>query len=450
MTAPRVMSTEYIEWAKLRSQARFNLATSGVMNFPLKDLGVSLDQLEISGPSWYGYAPLQQALAKKCGVSTDNVVAAIGTSMANFLAMAAVIEPGDEVLIEHPAYDPVINVALYLGANVTRFPRRFANQFRIEPAEIARRITPRTRLIALTNLHNPTGVLTDEHTLREIGAIARRAGAHILVDEVYLEMLATLAMPVEPRSAFHLGEEFIATSSLTKAYGLSGLRCGWILASADLAKKMWRLNDLFGNIPAHTAELLSVIALERLPQIAARSAALLQKNRALLDKFLDSRTDLDVVRPPCGTIVFPRLASVGATRRVAQDPGNPPVLPACRRGSFAMPKTAETDRPAPVHSEPSPEAPARPDQPRGTLESTTVDSSEMGVSRPSPEAPASGDTSAARADEFFTLLREKYELSVVPGKFFEMPEHFRIGIGGDTATLDAALTRLSDALDSLS
>lgn len=384
MSAPRVTSTEYIEWAKLRSQARFNLATSGVMNFPLAELGVSLEQLEINGPSWYGYAPLQEALAKKCGVATDCIVAAIGTSMANFLAMAAVVEPGDEVLVEHPAYEPLLNVALYLGANVTRFPRRFENKFQIEPAEIVRHITPRTRLIVLTNLHNPSGVLTDDATLREVGEIARRAGAQVLVDEVYLEMLAALAMPVEPRSAFHFGEEFIATSSLTKAYGLSGLRCGWILARSDLAQKMWRLNDLFGNIPAHPAERLSVIALERLDKIAARSAALLTKNRALLDKFLDSRSDLEVVRPPCGTIVFPRLA----------------------RGGDSTPAANAGLKPG-----------------------------------------AAGDA-AAGAEKFFTLLREKYELSVVPGRFFEMPDHFRMGIGGETTALDAALSRLASALDS--
>jgi hypothetical protein len=384
VNAPRVTSTEYIEWAKLRSQARFNLATSGVMNFPLAELGVSLEQLEINGPSWYGYAPLQEALAKKCGVATDCIVAAIGTSMANFLAMAAVVEPGDEVLIERPAYEPLLNVALYLGANVTRFPRRFENKFQIEPAEIVRHITPRTRLIVLTNLHNPSGVLTDDATLREVGEIARRAGARVLVDEVYLEMLAALAMPVEPRSAFHFGEEFIATSSLTKAYGLSGLRCGWILARSDLAQKMWRLNDLFGNIPAHPAERLSVIALERLDKIAARSAALLTKNRALLDKFLDSRSDLEVVRPPCGTIVFPRLA----------------------RGGDSTPAANAGLKPG-----------------------------------------AAGDA-AAGAEKFFTLLREKYELSVVPGRFFEMPDHFRMGIGGETTALDAALSRLASALDS--
>src|SRR5262245_46853302 len=101
--------SDYMQWAKLHSRARYNLATSGVGAFPLSELGVSIDQLEINGDSTYGYAPLQHALAAKCGVSADCVIAAAGTSMANHLAMAALLEPGDEVLIEHPCYELIVS-----------------------------------------------------------------------------------------------------------------------------------------------------------------------------------------------------------------------------------------------------------------------------------------------------------------------------------------------------
>ncbi len=87
-----------MQWAKLHSKARFNLATSGVGAFPLRELGVSIDQLEINGDNSYGFAPLQHAIAKKNGVDPACVVEAAGTSMANHLAMAALIDPGDEVL----------------------------------------------------------------------------------------------------------------------------------------------------------------------------------------------------------------------------------------------------------------------------------------------------------------------------------------------------------------
>lgn len=354
------MHSPYMEWARTQAPARFNLAASGVANYPLAELPVRLADLELSGPSYYGYEPLQRRLAAKCGVAPECVVAATGTSMANHLAMAATLEPGDEVLIEQPTYELLLSTARYLGAEVRRFPRRFEAGFRLDPREVERGLTRRTRLVVLTNSHNPSSALAEEGALREIGEMARRAGARVLVDEVYLEAVSLRA----PRSAFHLGEHFVATSSLTKAYGLSGLRCGWVLAAPALAERIWRLNDLFGVIPAHPAERLSVIALDHLGPIAARARALLEANRRLLERFLDSRGDLRAVRSACGTTVFPRLL-------------------------------------------------------RGEVQ------------------------------KLCALLREKYETSVVPGKFLEMPEHFRIGIGGETQNVTAGLERLGAALDEL-
>ena len=218
--------------------------------------------------------------------------------------MAALINR-DEVLIEHPSYDPLLAVARYLGANVKRFSRRFEDGFRVSAEEVAQKVSARTRLIVVTNLHNPSGILTDEDTMRQVGEIARRVNAHVLVDEVYIETL----FEDSPRTSFHLGKEFVVTSSLTKAFGLSGLRCGWIFAEPELARKMWLLNDLFASTPVHVAERLSVIALQQIEEIAVRAHALLDRNRHILTQFLDSRTDLETVRPDFGTIMFPRLKS---------------------------------------------------------------------------------------------------------------------------------------------
>ena|ERR1700682_2099547 len=110
------------------------------------------------------------------------------------------------------------------------------------------------------------------------------------------------------QTAFHLDpERFIITNSLTKAYGLSGLRCGWVLAPPDLATRMWHIHDVHGSTYSHPAELLSVIAFEKLPQIAQKMKTLLDTNRGLLRQFLSGRDDLDSFWPEYGTIVFPRL-----------------------------------------------------------------------------------------------------------------------------------------------
>jgi aspartate/methionine/tyrosine aminotransferase len=356
----RVMSSAYMQWAKTHLQARFNLASSGLEPYPLAKLPVKIEELEITGPSFYGYEPLQKALAKKCGVSPDCVVAATGTAMANHLAMAATLTPGDEVLIEQPAYELLASTAQYLGAEVKRFTRSFDDGFRLNPDEVSRQASPRTRLIVLTNLHNPSSALAQNEALKQVGEIARRVGAKVLVDEVYLDALFADA----PATAFHLGKEFITTNSLTKVYGLSGLRCGWILAEPSLAKKMWYLNDLFGVIPAHAAEGLSCIALENLDEIAAHARRLLETNRHLLNAFLKSCDDLDWTPQEFGTVSFPRLKK--------------------------------------------------------------------------------GDV-----DGLCSLLSEKYETSIVPGKFFDMPQHFRIGIGGETATLTEGLARLGKGLSEI-
>jgi hypothetical protein len=185
----RTKRSPYMEWAKTHSHAKYNLATSGLLGVSFSEFPLDLKDLEITAPGGYGYAPLNQRLASHASVPEDCVVAATGTSMANHLAMAAVLEPGDEVLIELPAYGPLLDVAEYLSARVKRIARRFETGFALDLEELESAITPRTRLIVLTNLHNPSGALLSEATLLSIGKMAQRGGAHVLIDEVYLEML---------------------------------------------------------------------------------------------------------------------------------------------------------------------------------------------------------------------------------------------------------------------
>jgi aspartate/methionine/tyrosine aminotransferase len=210
----------------------------------------------------------------------------------------------------------------------------------------------------LTNLHNPSSAFLDEETMRQLGQIAAQAGARVLVDEVYLETLFERS----GSSAFFLGDNFTVTSSLTKAYGLSGLRCGWILTQPDLVPRMRDLVDLTYGVPAHSAERLSVMALDHLPHIADRARNLLERNRTLLNSFLSAHADhLEGGPSHFGTTVAPCLRD-------------------------------------------------------------------------------------GRVDDFCDRLREEFETTVVPGRFFEAPLHFRIGIGGPTDILAQALERISVAL----
>ncbi len=351
--------SDYMHWSKTQSRARFNLATSGVAWFPLRELPIDLDKLEINGDNSYGYAPLQEAIAVHHGVDPGCVVESAGTSMANHLAMAAIIEPGDEVLIEHPAYGPILDVAQYLQAKVKRFPRTEENSWMIDPEAIRRCVTPKTRLIVITNLHNPTSVRAADSVLREIGDMARSIGALVLVDEVYLD--AVYDGDGTPRTSFHLGPEFVVTSSLTKVYGVSGLRCGWILARPDLAWKMRRLDDLYAATAVYPGELLSVLAFKHLDLLRERGRRIVEADRKLLQEFLAQQPALSAVRTDWGTTSFLRFRN--------------------------------------------------------------------------------GNT-----DSFLERLQAEFETSVAPGRFFEMPDYFRIGMGVNTEMFAEGLNRISRAL----
>ena len=355
----RAMRSDYMHWAKFKPPVRYPLTGSEVPHFRMDTLPISVADLDLDGASHPRYRPLREAIASRYGVSVDQVVAADGTSMANFLAMAALISPGDEVLIEHPAYELLLGAASFLGAGMKRFERKPADAFRLDPAKVQAAMSDRTRLIIITNLHNPSSALAHEDELRRIGRLAASVGARVLVDEVYLDS----AVPA-PRSAVHLGPEFVCTNSLTKVYGLSGLRCGWILAEPELAERMWRLNDLFGVNQAHPAERLACIAFERMDDVIGGNPELLARNRDRWNAFAASRDDLDCMPAEHGITAFPRWSG--------------------------------------------------------------------------------GDT-----DRLDALLRERYDASVVPGRWFEMPDHFRVGFGVPIDDFEEAVVRLGTALDDL-
>ena len=303
----------YMEWAKQRPVPRFDLAGSNILACTIEDLDGARDALELSGQNENGYAPLIDAIAHRYGVTSTCVTTANGTSGANFQVFAALLEPGDDVLVESPGYDPLLGAPRLLGANVVRFERRFDDEFALDPDRIARAVTPRTRLIVVTSPHNPSGVAIDRGALEAVGRLAESAGAHVLVDEVYLDAANRTARP-----AALLGDAFISTSSLTKSYGLAGLRCGWALSSPAVAERIRRARDVIDGTGSIAAERLATLAFAQLPKLMSRTTALIETNLALVRQFLQSRPELDVVLPQACTVVFPRLRGVRDTSAFAE------------------------------------------------------------------------------------------------------------------------------------
>jgi hypothetical protein len=359
----RVPESGYLRWAKALPQARINLARSGVVPCPPALLRLRAADLVTNLPVRDGYEPLLQALARRYRVEHSQVYAVSGgTSFANWLACAAILDGvprGAEVIVERPTYEPLQLIPQALGVRVRRLDRRFADGYAIDLDRFGRLITPRTTLAIVSHLHNPSGTALDGPTLAAMASRLATVGATLLVDEVYAECL----FGRRPASAVHAADNVVVTNSLTKAYGLDGLRAGWMLGPAQVIARAARIDDLMANSGVAPGERMALAALRRLPAIRRRAQAFLKPNLDRMRRYLREEPRLSAVVPPGGTVIFPRL---------------PPGL--------------------------------------------------------------DGDMLADH-------LRDRYGTLIVPGRFFEAPNHVRVSFGVPPATLARGLRALSLALD---
>ncbi len=357
----------YMRWAKEHAAARYNLANSGILGCQTADLELGPDDILVNGANRDGHPPVLEAIGALYGVAPEQVVPAAGTSGANVLAFLTLLEPGDEVVVEQPTYEPLLAALDLVGAKVRRFPRRFEDGYRLDLDGLRTSLTAgsgRVKLVVITNPHNPSGVAAPPEEMAAAAEIASAAGAWMLVDEVYRDILFEDAPP----SHVHLGPHVLATSSLTKSYGLSGLRCGWVLAAPELAGRLLRVRDAMQAVDAIPAEALAAAAFRQLPRLAQRTRSILEPNDRLIRDFLRNHEEhLDCVIPPRSMMVFPRL------RRLRK----------------------EEEDSQPLHDR-------------------------------------------------LRLL----ETSIVPGRFFESPRHFRLGFAVRPEDVEAGLRNLSLALRS--
>jgi aspartate/methionine/tyrosine aminotransferase len=210
---------------------------------------------------------------------------------------------GTEVIVERPTYEPLLRIPQTLGHRVRRLDRRYDDQFAIDLDRFAALVTARTRLAIVSNLHNPTGARIPMATLRSMAAMLARVKGYLLVDEVYLECL----FRNRPESCVHGGPNVLTTNSLTKAYGLDGVRAGWILGPADLVARAGRINDVMTNNSVAAGELMALAAFRRHPAIDRRAHMLLDPNLARVRTFLIRESRLQAYVPEGGNVLFARL-----------------------------------------------------------------------------------------------------------------------------------------------
>lgn len=294
----------YLTWAKVQRSIELDLAGSGVPPCTRDELGPAEMDAPLTERNDYGWPPLVARLAQRYRVAEASVVVAAGASMANHLAMATLLAPGDHVLVESPIYDPLALVPPLWGARVEFFTRAALSAYRLDVDAVRDRLTGRTRLVVISNLHNPSGALASDADLSALAELGDRFGFHVLVDEVYREWLHGGHTTDGREAGLTLSSRIVVTSSMTKAFGLNGLRIGWVLAEPELARRMRRFAGLFDNIVAHPSERLAAQALDRAHAILDPRRQMVTDNRHLLRTWLQATPAVRWTEPAAGTVAW--------------------------------------------------------------------------------------------------------------------------------------------------
>lgn len=282
-----------------------NLSESSITDVPLRDLNLNLGDLVLAYGDHYGLPELREILAGDGnGLRADDVLLTVGAAAALFIVNTSLLQAGDHMIVAHPNYATNIETPRAIGCSVTTLPLRFEDRFRLDIDRLEASLTPQTRLISLTCPHNPTGQMLTEAELQRIIQIVERQRCYLLFDETYREMAYGSALPL----AASLSARAISVSSLSKTYGLPGIRMGWLInRDPDLMERFLAAKE---QIFISNSVVDEAIALHYLRDKAAhlqRIKAHIAARFHITKTWMESQTAFEWIEPQGGVVSFPRI-----------------------------------------------------------------------------------------------------------------------------------------------
>lgn len=282
-----------------------NLAESSVTDGILRDLNIRLDDLVLAYGDHFGKPELRALLAAESpGLAANDVLLTVGAAAALFIVSTSLLSAGDRILVAFPNYATNIETPRAIGCEMDYVQLRFEDGFRVNVDEVAARITPQTRLVSLTCPHNPTGSTISEAELRRLVEIVEAKNCLLLFDETYREMNFSGALPV----AASLSPNVISVSSLSKTYGLPGIRLGWLICkNATLMETFLAAKEqIFISNSVVDEEIAHRFLLEKAAHLE-RIRAHIDANFAVTKAWIAEQTDIEWVEPSGGVVCFPRI-----------------------------------------------------------------------------------------------------------------------------------------------
>lgn len=296
--------------------ATADISSSGVSAYSLGELretlGIDtteLDSIVFRDSPSCGAPALREAIARRWGNGDPSrVMATNGSSEALFLIMTALLGSGDEVVVVEPAYHSLVSIASGLGCRVVPWRLDFESGFQPDVDQLRSLLSPETRMLVVNFPHNPTGVTVDAVTQQAIIDLAEARGCYLVWDAAFADL--TYGAPPLP-DASRLYERAITFGTLSKAYGLPGLRAGWCMAPPEVLARCVTLRDYTTLALSPLVELVAIHAVERAEDLLLPMLTQARRNLALLDEWVTRHEEhVEWVRPGGGVTAFPRLRHV--------------------------------------------------------------------------------------------------------------------------------------------
>lgn len=285
----------------------YNLAESSVPDVVFGSLALDLSKLALSYGDHLGNSQLRQAIAGEAEtLIPDQVLITTGAAGALFIIATSLLAPKDHVVVLHPNYVANLESPRAIGCQIDYLRLRMENQFRFDLEKLEELITPKTRLISLTYPQNPTGMMLNEAELNEIVSLVESKGCYLLLDETYREM--TFNNPPLPLAA-SLSSKAISVSSFSKAYGLPGIRLGWLIAQdPKLMETFLAAKELIFICNSLVDEEIGAhFFLSKKKQFLADIQTHVQANFAVMQAWMKNTAFFEWVKPQGGCVCFPRL-----------------------------------------------------------------------------------------------------------------------------------------------
>ena len=284
----------------------YDIGESAVKTLSVGDINIDLDKILLRYGYHSGHPDLRDAVAEQYpGLSSDHVVVTTGASEANFVVVSALVKPGDHVIVEHPNYPSLYEVPRSLGCDVSLYTLRFENLFRPDLNELERMITPQTKLVSMTHPNNPTGAMISEEDLRRVIELVESHDTYLLFDETYRHM-ASEENILPPAAS--LSPNVISIASMSKCYGLPGIRTGWlttknpfILESAVAIREQLSISN------NSLSEEIALSVLRRKDKFLTDARKRIEPNRELVADWMSQQSDFEWVYPKVGVVCFPRI-----------------------------------------------------------------------------------------------------------------------------------------------